>query len=85
LKYAHVIHDEQMNAFKGTDIIEYQILVGVAQPIRTPPYRTPYALRGEMKAQKRDVQRKVVIRQGKSPCFASANLVPKRARREVKI
>ena len=37
-------------SLKGTNFIEHEILVGDAQPIRRPPYRTPFALRGEMKA-----------------------------------
>jgi hypothetical protein len=62
LKYAHVFHDEETNDFKCTDVIEHEIIVGDAQPIRRPPYRTPYALPGEMKAQVEDMLRKGVIR-----------------------
>ena len=36
--------------FKGTDIIEHQIIVDNVSPIRRPQYRTPYALREEMKS-----------------------------------
>jgi hypothetical protein len=50
-KYAHIFHDEETNDFKGTSVIEHQIPVGDAQPIRRPPYSTPYALRGEMEQQ----------------------------------
>ena len=45
LKYAHVFHDEDTNDFKGTDIIEQQIIVDNVPSIRRPQYRTPYALR----------------------------------------
>jgi hypothetical protein len=51
LKYAHVFHDEETNDFKGSDIIEHQILIGDSRPIKRPPYRVPYALRDEMKKQ----------------------------------
>ena len=47
LKYAHVFHDEDTNDFKGTDIIEHQIIVDNVPPIRRPQYRTPYALMEE--------------------------------------
>jgi hypothetical protein len=50
-KYAHVFHDEESNDFKETYVIEHRILVGDANPIRRPPYRTPYALREEMQTQ----------------------------------
>ena len=51
VKHAHVFHYEETNDFKGTDVIEHEILVGDERPIRRTPYRTPYALIGEMKAQ----------------------------------
>ena len=85
LKYAHVFHDEETNDFKGTDVIKHDIPVGDAQPIRRPPYRTPYALRGEMKAQVEDMLRKGVIRDSNSPWSAPAILVPKEFRRETQI
>jgi len=78
-KYAHVFHDEGTNDFKGTDVIEHEILVGDARPIRRPPYRTPYALRDEMKVQIEDMLRKGVIRESNSPWAAPAILVPKKS------
>jgi hypothetical protein len=51
LNYAHVFHDEESNDFKGTNIVEHQILVGEATPNKRPPDRTPYALRQKMKNQ----------------------------------
>ena len=51
LKYAQVFHDEETNDFKGTNIVEHEILVGDARPIRRPQYCTPFALRDDMKAQ----------------------------------
>jgi hypothetical protein len=36
VKYAHIFHDEETNDFKGTRVIEHQIPVGDAQPIRRP-------------------------------------------------
>ena len=69
----------ETNDFKGTDVIEHEILVGDAQPIRRRPYRTPYALRGEIKAQIEDMLRKGVIRESNSPWSAPAILVPKRS------
>jgi len=51
LRYAHVFHDEQTNDFKGTAVIEHQILVDNARPIRKTQYRVPYSLREEMKTQ----------------------------------
>ena len=78
-KYAHVFHDEDTNDFKGTNVIEHQILVGDAQPIRRPQYRTPYALRNEMQRQVQDMLDKNVIRESQSPWSAPAILVPKKS------
>jgi len=41
MKYAHVFHDEETNDFKGTDIIEHQIIVGDARPIMRPNTAPP--------------------------------------------
>ena len=79
LKYAHVFHDEETNDFKGTNIIEHEILVGDARPIRRPQYRTPFALRDEMKAQVENMLRKGVVRPSSSPWTSPAILVPKRS------
>ena len=77
MKYAHVFHDEETNDFKGTVVIVHEILVGDAKPIRRPPYRTPYALLGEMRAQ---IENKLkVIRESNSPWQSPAILVPKRS------
>jgi hypothetical protein len=78
-KYAHVFHDEETNDFKATDVIEHEILVGDARPIRRPPYRTPYALRDEMKAQVDKMLEKGVIRESSSPWSFPAILVPKKS------
>jgi len=51
IKYAHVFHGEDENDFKCTNVVEHQIQVGDTKPIRKPPYKTPYALRQEMKNQ----------------------------------
>ena len=79
MKYAHVFHDENTNDFKGTDVIEHEIIVGYAKPIRRPPYHTPYALRRKMKAQIENMLQKGVIRESNSPCQAPAIFVPKRS------
>jgi hypothetical protein len=77
LKYAHVFHADEANDFNGTDVIKHQIPVGDVQPIRRPPYRTPKALRGEMKAQIEDMLRKGVIPESNFAWSAPAILVPK--------
>jgi len=51
MKYAHVLHDEETNNFKDTDVIEHQIVLEDTRPIKKPQYRVPYALRDEMKTQ----------------------------------
>ena len=79
LEYAHVFHDEETNDFKGTNVVEHQILVGDAQPIRRPQYRVPYSLRDEMKAQVQEMLDKGVIRESNSPWSAPAILVPKKS------
>jgi len=59
VKYAHVFHDEELNDFKATNIVEYEIPVGDTTPIRRLSYKTPFALRDEM-----DTQVKKMLRQG---------------------
>ena len=61
-KYAHVFHDEETNDFKSTDVIEHQILLEDNKPIRRPQYKTPFALKDEMKAQVENMLAKGVIR-----------------------
>jgi hypothetical protein len=51
MKYSHLFHDDDTKDFKGTKVVEHEILVGGTKPIRKPPYRTPFALRQEMKKQ----------------------------------
>ena len=51
VKYAHVFHDEELNDFKATNVVEFEIPVGDSTPIGRPPYKTPFALRDEMDAQ----------------------------------
>jgi hypothetical protein len=79
VKYAHVFHDEETNDFKGTSVIEHEIHVGDARPIRRPPYRTPFALRGEMDQQIQKMLQQGVIRESSSPWSAPASLVPKKS------
>jgi hypothetical protein len=79
LRNNHIFLDEATNYFKGTNVIEHQIPVGNLQPIRRPLYRTPYALRDEMKTQIDDMLRKGVIRESTSPFSAPAILVPKKS------
>jgi hypothetical protein len=79
LNYVHLFHDEETNDFPGTNVIEHEILVGDAQPIRRPPYRTPYARRGEMKSKMEKMLEKGIVRQSNSPWSAPAVLVPKKS------
>ena len=75
IKYAHVFHDD----FKGTTVIENQIPVGDAQPIRRPQYRTFYALGGDMEEQVQNMLNKRVIRRSTLPWSAPAILVPNKS------
>jgi hypothetical protein len=79
MKYAHIFNDEETNDFKGTTVIEHEIPIGDARHIKRPPYRIPYALRGEMEQQVQKMLKKGVIRESNSPWSAPANLVPKRS------
>ena len=78
-KYAHVFHDEESNDFKATDLEEHEINLNDPTPVRRPQYRTPFALRGEMKAQIGKMLEKGIIRESCSPWTAPALLVPKRS------
>jgi hypothetical protein len=79
LKYAHLFHHEETNDFKGTDVVEHQILTGDARPIRRPPYPVPYAQREGMRNQVEKMLDKGVIRDSNSPWSAPAILVPKKS------
>jgi hypothetical protein len=74
-----MIHNEETNDYKSTDVIEHKILVTDPTPIRRPQYRTPFPLRGEMESQVNDMLKKGVIRKSHSPSSAPAILVPKRS------
>ena len=76
LRYAHVFH-EQTNDFKGTTVIEHQILVDNARQIRKPQYHVPYSLREEMKTQVENILQKGVILESNFPWAAPELLVPK--------
>ena len=67
LKYAHLFHDEEMNDFKGTSVIEHEIPLNDTRPIRKPQYRVPYALREEMQTQVENMLDRGVIRESRSP------------------
>jgi len=79
LKYAHVFHDEESNDFNTTDVVEHEINLIDPTPVRRPQYRTPFALRGEMKAQIGKMLEKGIIKESCSPWTAPALLVPKRS------
>jgi hypothetical protein len=79
MKYAHVFHDENTNDFKGTQVIQHQILVGDTKPVKKPPYRMPFALRQEMQNQVEDMLQKGIICPSTSPWSAPALLVPKKS------
>jgi hypothetical protein len=78
-RFGHVFHEEGSNDFKGTDLVEHQIITGDAQPIRRPQYRVPFALRKEMENQIQGMLKKGVIRESQSPWSAPAILVPKKS------
>jgi len=78
LKYAHFYYDEELNDFKATNVVEYEIPVGDTPPVGRPPYRTPYALREKMKTQVEKMLKQGVIRERHS-CSAPSILVPKKS------
>jgi hypothetical protein len=80
IEYAHVFYDEEYNQFKGTNVIEHEIILSDTKPTKRPPYRTPYALRDEMKEQVQKMLDQGVIRESNTPCSAPALLVPKMSR-----
>jgi hypothetical protein len=78
-RFAYVFHDEETHDFKSTTLVEHQIIVTGPTPIRHPPYRTPFALRGEKESQVKNILNKGVIRKSQSPWSAPAILVPKKS------
>jgi hypothetical protein len=74
-----VFHDDEEAEFKGTDLVEHRIITGDARPIRKAQYRVPYALRGEMEGQVKNMLKKGVIEPTSSPWSAPAILVPKKS------
>jgi hypothetical protein len=79
LRHHYVFHEEGSNDFKGTDLVEHQIIMGDAKPIRRPQYRVPFALRQEMENQIQGMLNKGVIRESQSPWSAPAILAPKKS------
>jgi hypothetical protein len=65
--FAHVFQDENTNDFKFTNALEHKINVTGPTPIRRPQYRNPFALRGEMESQVKDMLKKGVIWKSQSP------------------
>jgi hypothetical protein len=78
VKYTHVFHDEELNDFKATNVVEYEIPVGDTKPIRRPPYRIPYAFRDKMKTQVEKMLQGM-IKDSDSPWSAPAILVPNKS------
>lgn len=71
LRYAHVFHDET-NDFKANSIVEHEIPIGDARPIRKPPYWTPYAFREDTQRQvqkmlDRDIIKKAILHAQRQP------------------
>jgi hypothetical protein len=78
-RYSHVFHLDENSPFKGTDLVEHQIVTGDARPIRKAPYGVPFVLRQEMETQVKDMLKKGVIEPSQSPCGAPALLVPNKS------
>jgi hypothetical protein len=76
-RYRHVFHVEGFSDFQATAFMEHRIINGDANPIRKRPYRVPFALRGEMESQVRDMLAKGFIEESSSPWNSPAILVPK--------
>ena len=77
MKYAHVFHDENVNKFKGTQVIEHYILVTDAKPIGN-------SLKESLRVEARNgnstprIFKTGVIRQSTSPLSVPALLVSKK-------
>jgi hypothetical protein len=78
IKYAQVFRYEEDNELKVTDVTEHEILVSDKKCTRQPQYRTPYALRDEMRDQVQKMLDQDIIRGSNSPWSAPAILVPKK-------
>jgi hypothetical protein len=78
-RYNHLFHLDENSPFKGTDLVEHQIVKSDARTSRKAPYRVPFALRQEMETHVKDMLKKEVIEPSQSPCGAPAILVPKKS------
>jgi hypothetical protein len=76
LKYDHLFHNEKMNYFKRTSVVEHEISPNDTRPIRKPN-TVPYALKEEIQMQVQNMLDRGEIRESRSPWSAPAILVPK--------
>jgi hypothetical protein len=60
-KYTKVFCEKVSNEFKGTNLMENQIITGDSKPIRKAPSWVPFVLWKEMEAQVQDMLKKGVI------------------------
>jgi hypothetical protein len=79
IKYTGIFHDED-NDFKSTNVVVHKIETGDATPIKKAPYKTPFALRQEMKRQVQKMLDKGVISPSYSPWSSPVVLVQKKLR-----
>jgi hypothetical protein len=76
-RFSHAFHEEGTNEFKGTDLLEHQIIPGEPQPISRPQYRVQLALIKGIEIQIHGIIMKVVIRESQSPRLSAVVLVLK--------
>jgi hypothetical protein len=79
IKYAGIFHDDEDNDFRSTNVVVHKIETGDATPIKKVPYKTPFALRGEMNRQVQKMLDKGVISASHSPWSSPVVLVPKKS------
>jgi hypothetical protein len=68
-----------------TDLVQCEIETGEHPPIKRPPYRTPYAYRGQVKQQITEMLKSNIIQPSKSPWSFPILCVPKKDTHEIRM
>jgi len=78
-KYAGILHDDEDNDFKSTNVVVCKTETRYAPPVRKAPYKSSFPLRKEMNGQVQKMLVKSVISPSHSPWPSPVVLLPKKS------